>query len=128
MTEDEIIKDSPPIITDFDTGNASLKCFSSAIINPLIVEGEKIHRHRSHLGHEYWCFLRHIKLCIKDINQKINSKNYDILLVFEWEKDCALLRASPNRLGLIGRDVTHDLGVFLLLDSRNEQTQVLEVG
>jgi len=125
--EDEIIEHSSPILADFDTGNPSLKVFNSSLLPEELKEFRPFDvREGEHLGQQYTYYNKRVKICVKDINGKTSSHVCFIRMIREWN-NCALLQASPNRVGFVGRDLAKALRMRLKIDAVKRITQILDV-
>jgi len=127
LEESEIIKSFPPIYADLDTGNPSYKIFNAKRLAEQLTRFIPTQmRQGVHLGRAYIYFSKKVKICVQDISGNATSFTYSVRLVKDWD-DCALLQASPNREGFIGRDVLRDLRIRLKLDPIEKVTQILDV-
>jgi len=113
-----------PIYADFDTGNPYLCAFDlsrfKVKFNPLHI------RQAEHLKKLYTFFTQKIKICVKDEGNKIHSITRQVRLVKDW-KNCALLQASPNRAGFVGRDLMRDLDIKVELNPVTKNTRILQI-
>ena len=122
-----IVEESSPTYADLDTGNPSLKIFDANQFGEPLTRFSPLEMRRGeHLGRSYTYYNKRAKICVKDINGKINCTMYYVRLIRDW-KGCALLQASPNRIGFIGRDVLRDLRIKLKLDPVEKTSLILEV-
>jgi len=125
--ESEIVKNTPAVCADLDTGNPYYKIFNAEQLDPTLTRFRPIHiRQGTHLGQSYTYFTERLKICVKDIMGNIKSSIYNVRIVEDWA-NCALLQTSPNRQGFIGRDILLDLGIKLKLDASKRITQILDV-
>lgn len=109
-----------------DTGNPLYKYFSVDCFDEELFDADKFFRESIHMDEVFYFFQQEVKICVRDRDGNVASRVYNIGIVEEWE-DCALLQASPNRIGFVGRDLLYDLGIIILLDSKNEKTTIIEV-
>jgi len=123
--ESEIVKNSPLINADFDTGNPYLTVFDANQLPEPLASFFPPLRYDLHLGMQYPYFQKAVKLCVKDADRKIHSVVRNIRLVRDWIGS-ALLQASPNRVGLVGRDLIRDLRIKVELDPIRKTTQIHE--
>lgn len=121
--ESEIVKNSPIIKADFDTGNPIYKVFDANQLPESIASFLPPLRYDRHLGRQYPYFQKAVKLCVKDVDEKIHSVVRDIRLVKDWTGS-ALLQVSPNRVGFVGRDLVRDLRIKVVLDPIRKTTQI----
>jgi len=123
--ESEIVKNSPLINADFDTGNPGYKVFDANQLPESIASFLPPLRYDRHLGRQYPYFQKEVKLCVKDADGKIHSVVRNIRLVRDWIES-ALLQVSPNRVGFVGRDLIRDLRIKVVLDPIRKTTQIHE--
>ena len=121
--ESEIVKNSPLINADFDTGNPVYKIFDANQLHESITSFLPPLRQDRHLGRYYPYFKKTVKLCVKDADGKIHSIVRDIRLVRDWIGS-ALLQVSPNRVGFVGRDLLRDLRIKIELDPIQKSTKI----
>lgn len=121
--ESEIVKNSPLINADFDTGNPGYKIFDANILHESIASFLPPLRQARHLGRYYPYFLKTVKLCVKDSDGKIHSIVRDIRLVRDWIGS-ALLQVSPNRVGFVGRDLLRDFRIKIELDPTQKASKI----
>lgn len=125
--EKEIVDKSSPICTDLDTGNPFYKIFdANQLTDPLTRFTPLQMRRGEHLESNYTYYNKKVKMCVKDINGNIKSMVCSVRVVRHWA-GCALLQASPNRTGFVGRDVLRDLRIKLKLDPIKKTTEILDV-
>lgn len=121
------ILETNPIYADLDTGNPSYKIFSAnELIEPLTSFTSLEMGIAEHLKRDYIYFRKTAKICVKDVSGNVNSIVCIIRVIRDWE-GCALLQASPNRKGFIGRDILRALGIRLKLDPLEKTTRILDV-
>lgn len=121
------IVNSSPIYPDLDTGNPSYKIFDANQLPERLIKLTALQmRQGTHLGRNYTYFLGRVKMCVKDINGKINSIVCNVRVVRDWVGS-ALLQVSPNRTGYVGRDLLRDLGIRVELDPVKKITRILDV-
>lgn len=124
-SDSELVEKTSPIQTDFDTGNPYYRVFdANRFTEPLITFTALQMRQGTHLGVNYTYFQKKVKICVKDENGNIHSIVRNIRLVRDWSGS-ALLQASPNRIGYVGRDIQRDLGIKLELDPSKKMTRIL---
>ena len=124
----DIVKNNPPIYADLDTGNPSLKIFDANQLVESLRKFKPYHmREAKHFDQRYIYFRKKVKMCVMDINSKINSIAYDDVRVVRNWQGCAVLQVSPNRTGFVGRDVLRDLRIRIKLDPIEKTTQILDV-
>lgn len=121
--ESEIVKKSPLINADFDTGNPAYKIFDANQLPESIASFLPPLRYDLHLRRYYPYFEKTVKLCVEDSEGKIHSVVRDIRLVKDWTGS-ALLQVSPNRVGFVGRDLLRDLKIKVELDPIRKTTQI----
>lgn len=121
--ESQIVKNSPLINADFDTGNPGYKVFDANQLSESIASFLPPLRQDRHLGRYYPYFQKMVKLCVKDADGNIHSIVREIRLVSDWEGS-ALLQVSPNRVGFVGRDLVRDLKIKVELDPIRKTTQI----
>jgi len=127
LEESEIIKSFSPIYADLDTGNPSYKIFNAKRLAEQLTRFTPTQmRQGFHLNQAYIYFCQRVKMCVQDVGGNIASFIYNVRLVEDWD-GCALLQASPNREGFVGRDVLCNLRIRLKLDSIEKITQILDV-
>jgi hypothetical protein len=125
--EKDIVKQCQPIFADLDTGNPSLKVFNANLLNPALTTFSTFElREGEHLGSNYTYYQKLVKICVEDIKGKTNSVVCFVRLIRNWDR-CALLQASPNRIGFVGRDLLRALRIRLKIDSLSSMTQILDV-
>jgi|GEM_PF-6402170 len=127
LDDNEIVEKSSPVYADLDTGNPYLKVFdANQFSEPLTRFSSLQMRSGVHLNRNYTYYNKRVKMCVKDANGNINSITCIVRFIRDWV-GCALLQASPNRTGFIGRDVLRDLRIKLKLDSTKKTTKILDV-
>jgi len=125
--DNEIVENSSPVYADLDTGNPHLKVFdANQFSEPLTRFSPLQMRSGVHLNRNYTYYNKRVKICVKDVNGNINSITCTVRFIRDWV-GCALLQASPNRTGFIGRDILLDLGIKIKLDASKRITQILDV-
>ncbi|MCW3984880.1 MAG: hypothetical protein NWE91_00465 [Candidatus Bathyarchaeota archaeon] len=125
--DNEIVENSSPVYADLDTGNPYLKVFdANQLSEPLTKFSPLQMRSGVHLNRNYTYYNKRVKMCVKDINGNINSITCSVRFIRDWI-GCALLQASPNRRGFIGRDMLRILNIRLKLDPLKKITQILDV-
>lgn len=125
--ENEIVNNSSQINADLDTGNPYLRVFDANQLSETLTSFTALQmRQGEHLGQSYTYFHKELKICVKDQSGKIHSTVKDARIVKDW-KGCALLKASPNRIGFIGRDLIRDLVVGVELNPLKKTTRVLHI-
>jgi len=123
----EIVEKASPVCADLDTGNPFYKIFDANKLDEPLTRITPLQMRRGeHLGQDYVYYSKRVKMCIKDVNENINSIVCNVRLVRDWER-CALLQTSPNRIGFVGRDVLRDLRIRLKLDPIEKTTRILDV-
>lgn len=126
-SDEKEILETNPINADLDTGNPSYKIFdANELTAPLTSFTPSEMRMAEHLKQEYTYYSKTAKICVKDISGNVSSMVCTIRVVRDW-KGCALLQASPNRKGFIGRDALRALRIRLKLDPLEKTTQILDV-
>jgi hypothetical protein len=124
--EKEIVKEYLPILADLDTGNACLKVFNANLVNQALTFSPFELREGEHLGCSYIYYQKRMKICVKDIKGNVNSVVCYVRMIRNWDR-CALLQASPNRTGFVGRDLLRTLRIRLKIDPLEKKTQILDV-
>jgi hypothetical protein len=125
--EKEIVEKTPPIMADLDTGNPFYKIFDGNQFSTLVDSFSPFElRVGEHLGRSYTYYNKRLKICVMDNQGNVNSTVSLIRLVRNWA-GCALLQASPNRVGFLGRDILRDLRIRIKLDPLKKVTQILDV-
>ncbi len=122
--EADIIK-APAIPSDFDTGNPNYRIFDASLFPKELTSFNAYELNGGvHLGMNYAYYERKVKVCVKDISGSTHSLVRRVRLVKNW-KGGALLQASPNRRGYVGRDLVRDLRVKVELDPARKTTRIL---
>lgn len=80
----------------------------------------------THLNQRYTFFRKILKICVMDLEGNINSRIYQTRILPFW-RGSALLLASPNRVGFIGRDILHDFQIILQLDSTRYVSRIINL-
>ena len=126
--EDKIVDTSPLLKPDFDTGNPTTKAFDE---NQIDVSLRKYTHYdlgyNYFLGKRYDFFRKDIKMCVKDDNGKIISKNYTVRIVDNWDECSFKENGNVNRTGFIGRDIMLDMGLIIELDPITKNTRIKEI-
>jgi hypothetical protein len=126
-SEKDIVKECKPILADLDTGNPNLKVFNANLLDQALTTFSPFElREGEHLGSSYTYYQKRTKICVEDIKGKTNSVICFVRIIRDWDR-CALLQASPNRTGFVGRDLLRALRIRLKIDSLKSTTQVLDV-
>jgi len=123
----EIVNNSSPILADLDTGNPHYKIFDASLFSQELQKFSAFElREGVHLGCNYSYFSKRVKICVQDINGKINSFVCPVRMVRNWTR-CAVIQVSPKRIGYVGRDLLRVLRMRLKIDAISSTTQILDV-
>jgi hypothetical protein len=124
-SDSDLIEKTLPIAADFDTGNPYMCIFNANQFTGSLTSFTPLEMRRGvHLGAIYTYFEKTARICVQDENGVIHSTVRNVRFMRGW-RGSALLQASPNRLGFVGRDLQRDLGIKLELDPSKKTTRIL---
>jgi hypothetical protein len=124
-SDSDLIEKTPPIAADFDTGNPYMCTFDANQFTGSLASFSPLEMRRGvHLGAIYTYFEKTARICVQDENGVPHSTVRNVRLMRNW-RGSALLQASPNRVGFVGRDLQRELGIKLQLDPLNRSTRIL---
>lgn len=121
-SDHKVFSDGVKILSDFDTGNPRYSVFDEEICQTIAGNSEKV-GFRRHLGHEYVCYLRQMKLGVTD-GQQGRCLQKTVEGISDWE-DASLnpyKLANPYRSGFVGRDIMLKLLVQITLNPQLQES------
>ena len=114
----KVVKLGRKVTADFDTGNPYYIFLDEKLCEKIVPGATLQEFHRGiHFGSPYWYFVRKIKICIKDIKDKLASKILLVRLVKNWKKS-PLILANPNREGFVGRNLMFEFNFKVTLNPK----------
>lgn len=117
-----VFRNGVKILCDFDTGNPRYSVFNEEICQTIAGDPEKVD-FRRHLGYEYVCYLRQMKIGVTD-GQQGRCLQKTVEGISDWE-DVNLNPykfANPYRMGFIGRDIMLKLLVRITLNPKLQKS------